>query len=82
MRQVVHLSEPAISPDVEARGAANADALRPHRGRYVGRLGGRVLVAADSPDEVVDWLRRHGVEGAAVFRVPIDPTVDPGGLTA
>jgi hypothetical protein len=82
MRQVVHLSEPETSPEAEARGAANADSLRPHRGRYVGRLGGRVLVAADSPHEVVEWLQRQGVDGAAVFRVPVDPTVDPGGLTA
>jgi hypothetical protein len=82
MREVVQLPEPPISPEAEARGATHADFLRPHRGRYVGRLAGRVLVAADTPDEVVEWLRREGVEGAAVFRVPIDPAVDPGGLTA
>ncbi|MGH9001667.1 MAG: hypothetical protein ACRDYV_00920 [Acidimicrobiia bacterium] len=82
MRQIVHLSSPGTSPEAEVRGAANADSLRPHRGHYVGRLGGRVLVAADSPHEVVKWLQQQGVEGAAVFRVPLDPTVDPRGLTA
>lgn len=81
MHQVVHLPEPRTSAVAEARGSANADSLRPHRGRYVGRLNGRVLVAAHSPNEVVEWLQRHGVQGAAVFRVPLDPTADPGGLT-
>lgn len=55
-----------------------ADVLRPLRGRYVARKDGQVLVDADSPHEVVDWLRQNHVEGAAVFRVPVDPTVDSG----
>jgi predicted nuclease of predicted toxin-antitoxin system len=38
----------------------------------------RILVDADAPHEVVDWLQQHGIEGAAVFRVPVDPTVDSG----
>jgi hypothetical protein len=78
MRQVVRLPEPKARPDVEARRKAGADILRPYIGRYVGRRDERVLIDADNPYDVVNWLRDQGVEGAVVFRVPADPTVDMG----
>ena len=76
MRQVIRLPEPKVRPEVEARRKAGADILRPYRGRYVGQKDERVLIDADNPYDVVNWLREHGIDGATVFRVPLDPTVD------
>jgi hypothetical protein len=47
----------------------------------VGRLNGRIVAVADTPAEVVARLRADNVPGAVVFRVPLDPSVDPGGVT-
>jgi hypothetical protein len=52
--------------------------LRPYRGRFVGQKGEQVLIDADNPYDVVNWLRDQGIEGAVIFRVPVDPTVDMG----
>lgn len=71
----IHLPLPTLLPDVEARGKARADLLRPFRGRYVARKNETILVDADTPIEVVTWLREHRIDGATVFRVPVDPTV-------
>lgn len=76
MRQVIRLPEPKVRPEVEARRKAGSDILRPYRGRYVGRKDDQVLIDADSPYDVVNWLRDQGIEGAVVCRVPLDPTVD------
>ena len=76
MRQVIRLPEPTMRPEVVARRKAGADILRPYRGRYVGQKDDQVLTDADSPYAVVTWLRDQGIEGAVVFRVPLDPTVD------
>ncbi len=76
MRQVIRLPEPKVRPEVEARRKAGADVLRPYRGRFVGQKDERVLIDADVPLDVVAWLREHGIDGATVFRVPLDPTVD------
>jgi hypothetical protein len=75
---VIRLPEPTVRPEVEARGKARADVLRPYRGRYVARKDEAVLFDADSPHEVVAWLHEQGIDGATVFRVPVDPTVDIG----
>lgn len=74
----VHMPEPKVRPEVEARGKARADVLRPYRGRYVARKDETVLFDGDTPHEVVAWLRERRIEGATVFRVPVDPTVDIG----
>ena len=76
MRQVIRLPEPKVRPEVEARRKAGADILRPHRGRSVGQKDERVLIDADNPDDAANWLRERGVDGATVFCVPLDPTVD------
>jgi len=81
MQQVVHLAEPATPAEVARAGRAAAELLRPFRGRYVGRLNGEIVAVADAPAEVVDRLRADHVVGAVVFRVPLDPSVDPGGAT-
>ena len=76
MQRSIRLPEPRVRPEVEARGKARADVLRPYRGRYVARKDETVLFDGDTPHEVVAWLREHEVDGATVFRVPVDPTVD------
>lgn len=78
MRQAVRLPEPTIRPEVEARGKARADILRPYVGRFVARKAGQVIFDAETPHEVVHWLDGQGVEGAAIFRVPVDPSADTG----
>ncbi len=81
MQQVVHLAEPATPRAVERAGHDAAELLRPFRGRYVGRLDGRIIAVADTPAEVVARFRADKVQGAVVFRVPLDPSVDRGGVT-
>lgn len=78
VRQVIRLPEPKVRPEVEARRKAGADILRPYRGRFVGQKDEQVLMDADNPYDVVNWLRDQGIEGAVIFRVPVDPTVDVG----
>jgi hypothetical protein len=47
-----------------------AEALRPFIGKWVAVRGEEVLVAADSPAEVVSWLARHQQRAQSMFRVP------------
>lgn len=54
-------------------GGAEAEALRPYIGQWVAQRGLEVLVAADTPQEVVEWLHRHDIEADGVFRVPGRP---------
>lgn len=51
-----------------------ADLLRPFAGRWVAQRGLEVLVAADSPQDVLAWLERHNQHADAMFRVPADET--------
>jgi hypothetical protein len=52
-------------------GGRQAAALAPYMGKWVA-LGGplEVLVAADTPQEVVAWLGRHNRRSSGMFRVP------------
>jgi hypothetical protein len=56
----------------ERRGSGQADALRPYVGQWVALAGPtEVLVAADSPHEVLAWLSRHERRASyGMFRVP------------
>lgn len=47
-----------------------AGALRPYMGKWVAQKGLEVLVAADTPQEVCEWLHRHDVYADGMFRVP------------
>lgn len=58
---------------VGPHGGAEAEALRPYVGQWVAQRGIEVLVAADTPQEVVEWLHRHDIEADGVFRVPEHP---------
>jgi hypothetical protein len=53
---------------------AEAAALRAFRGQWVAQDGLQVLVAAESPQRVLEWLNRHGKSDAVIFRVPHDET--------
>lgn len=71
--------------DSDARSGSSAHAgrprcstARPYRGRFVARKDDRVLFDANTPQEVLAWLSEQRIEGAVVFRVPVDPTVDMG----
>ena len=78
VRQVIRLPEPKVRPEVEARRKAGADILRPYIGRFVLQKGDEVLFDADNPHDVVKWMRENGIEGAGIFRVPVDPWADMG----
>jgi hypothetical protein len=56
----------------EPRGGRQAEALRPFVGQWVALAGPTdVLVAADSPQEVLGWLARHERRAPyGMFRVP------------
>lgn len=57
--------------DTNRRGR-QAEALRPHIGKWVALAGpADVLVAADTPQEVLAWLARHERRAPyGMFRVP------------
>jgi len=58
----------------DARNAApahpSAEELRPFIGQWVAVRDDEVLVAADSPKDIVSWLARHQQKAQSVFRVP------------
>lgn len=71
--------------DHEADGAnAQAAALRPYLGQWVALSGPtEVLVAADSPQEVVAWLVRHERRASyGMFQVPRSPEEAHGAAPA
>lgn len=57
--------QPATAPDV-------ADSLRTLSGQWVAVGNDEVLVAADTPAEVIGWLSQHDVQAESMFRVPED----------
>ena len=54
-------------------GGAEADALAPFVGRWVAQKGIEVMVAADTPEEVLAWLECHDQYADGMFRVPAEP---------
>ncbi|MGH9189157.1 MAG: hypothetical protein ACRD0Q_03850 [Acidimicrobiales bacterium] len=69
-------SAPAEDPAL----VAEADELRPHRGRWVAMKESRVLVSADDPRAVLAWLRRHNQVADTMLAVPLDPASHMGGF--
>jgi hypothetical protein len=57
---------------LDPQGGGQADALRPYVGQWVALAGPtEVLVAADTPQEVLAWLARHERRATyGMFRVP------------
>jgi hypothetical protein len=68
----------------DPRGSRQAEALRPHIGKWVALAGPtEVLVAADSPQEVLAWLARHERRAPyGMFRVPASPAEAEGAAPA
>lgn len=69
--------EPSISvaePAVESL----SDRLRPLVGRWVAVVDEEVIHAADTPQQLVGWLSRHGRRADSVFRVPEDDVAASG----
>jgi hypothetical protein len=71
---------PAIAQG--ARGGYQAEPLRPFVGRWVATRGPDVLVAADTPTQVVAWLNQYGQRADSMFRVPADEASASGAAPA
>lgn len=69
-RQVARPSAVAQVP--HPRSGAGSVTLAPYAGRWVAQNGDETLFDADSPQDVLRWLRRHGLQ-ARVWRVPATP---------
>jgi hypothetical protein len=67
-------TEPRASDDVPRgdgpHAGREAELLRPFAGRWVAQRGLEVLVAADTPQEVLSWLERHNQQADAMLLVP------------
>lgn len=63
---------PVSEPDsaLLPHGGRQAEALRPHAGKWVAAQGLEVLVSSNSFDDVVAWLERFDRVADIVFRVP------------
>lgn len=55
-----------------------ADALRPHMGRWVAQRGLEVIVSAGTPQEVLAWLEQNNQQADAMFMVPVDTAAVSG----
>jgi hypothetical protein len=66
------------------RGGKQAEALRPYLGKWVALAGPTdVLVAADTPHEVLAWLARHERRASyGMFRVPASASEAEGAAPA
>lgn len=82
--RATHDEEPAGTHGGGDRGGRQAEALRPHMGKWVALAGPtEVLVAADSPQEVLAWLARHERRAPyGMFRVPVSPAEAEGAAPA
>ena len=65
-----------------AHGGSQAESLRPFVGRWVATRGPDVLVAADTPTQVVAWLNRYSQQADSMFRVPADEATASGAAPA
>lgn len=64
-------SAAALPDRAGPHGGRQAEALRPYVGKWVALSAPtEVLVAADSPQEVLAWLARHGRKAWGMFPVP------------
>jgi hypothetical protein len=72
--RTVHRRRPGHTTQAGARTTVQpqllAEALRPFIGQWVAVRGEEVLVASNSPAEVVSWLARHQQQAQSMFRVP------------
>jgi hypothetical protein len=71
-------ASPPPQPMQGPYGGREAEALRPFMGKWVAQKGIEVLVAADTPQEVVRWLEEHNQWADGMFRVPRTETEASG----
>jgi hypothetical protein len=64
--------ERARSERRRPQGRTEADVLRPFVGQWVAQRGGEIIVAASTPDAVLEWLELHNQQADVMFRVPAD----------
>jgi hypothetical protein len=69
-RRQGELSPPSTETGAGPHGGAEAKALAPFVGQWVAQKGIEVMVAADTPEEVMAWLERHDQYADGMFRVP------------
>jgi hypothetical protein len=67
-----------VRPEPARRSDGGAETLRPHIGRWVAVRDDEVLVAAESPAQVVAWLAEHDQRATSMFRVPESEDVAGG----
>lgn len=61
-----------LSAPATQRSEELAETLGHFRGKWVATRGSELLVAADTPRDVVAWLASHGQRAQSMFRVPED----------
>ena len=71
--RTVRLHKPVLDSAVADRTRRAADLLRPYIGHYVARRDDEILTSAETPGEVVLWLREREIRDAVIFLVPVDP---------
>lgn len=62
--------------------AREAHLLRPFAGQWVAQMGLEVVVAAETPEAVLQWLERNNQHADAMFRVPRDESEATGAAPA
>jgi hypothetical protein len=79
-----HTPGPSRSPAAadSAHPGSEAESLRPFIGRWVATRGPDVLVAADTPTQVVAWLNTYGQRADSMFRVAADEASVSGAAPA
>jgi len=65
-------SQAAGGPGAPSGPGFGESGIDEHVGRWVAQVGAEVIYAADNPESVTKWLRRHG-KRARVWRVPDSP---------
>ena len=82
--RATHAEAASGAEDDDGHGGRQADALRPYIGKWVALAGPtEVLVAADTPEEVLAWLARHERRAPyGMFRVPASTAEAEGAAPA
>lgn len=77
-RRTVKSRGPRSAGKVDAGSERLGDRLRAFAGKWVAVQDDDVIHAAESPQELVGWLSRHGQRADSMFRVPEDELAATG----
>lgn len=78
-----HTDSPSMQrskPAEMAQERPSAALLEPYRGKFVAIRDGQVVHSAESPVEVILYLRQRGESADSMFRVPVSPELDRLGI--